>query len=401
MTEDSREEEIDPFFETVHDGQWNACVGVQGSELNYVEGYLDASRILVDALVAGKMMDMRDTLVLPILYNARHGLELALKYVVAKLVTLELARLPEGRANHHILRYWQHIQDADVADLVVREIIAKLEPFVRSLSRMDVDGQQLRYFSTKDNGRSLGDQAVVHLLLIQGNIAKLAAMVGKLTKRVDLLMQEQQTGTRTTRCSRSDLIEIVKIVGPHATWVEDAFLARKSAVMSRFGLSKKAFSNALNAIKGSRELSARIGIETAQRHVNDEQVVRVAELWFEAYPPTSADAEPATILPRDISFESIEQYSRKMQRLVTSVIEELTLEEFADVETIYYIGRNKDHGEYYELNLDSTIKQHELEKSRRHEKVYHIMSKTNLLEGLIAGFRRIGRPSLAARLSEL
>ena len=30
----------DPFFETIHDSQWNACVGVQGSALNYVDGYL-------------------------------------------------------------------------------------------------------------------------------------------------------------------------------------------------------------------------------------------------------------------------------------------------------------------------------------------------------------------------
>ncbi len=36
MTEDSHEGKIDPFFETVHDGKWNACVGVQESGLNYV-----------------------------------------------------------------------------------------------------------------------------------------------------------------------------------------------------------------------------------------------------------------------------------------------------------------------------------------------------------------------------
>ena len=29
----------DPFFEVLNDGDWNACIGKQGDEINYVEGY--------------------------------------------------------------------------------------------------------------------------------------------------------------------------------------------------------------------------------------------------------------------------------------------------------------------------------------------------------------------------
>ena len=42
---------VDPFFQVVHDGQWNACIGVQGEELNYIDGYLQAAQLLVDTLI--------------------------------------------------------------------------------------------------------------------------------------------------------------------------------------------------------------------------------------------------------------------------------------------------------------------------------------------------------------
>ncbi len=64
----------DPFFALIHDGQWNACVGVQGSEINYVDGYLEAARILAETVINRDLMGSRDTLAMPILYNARHGL---------------------------------------------------------------------------------------------------------------------------------------------------------------------------------------------------------------------------------------------------------------------------------------------------------------------------------------
>jgi hypothetical protein len=35
----------DPFFEVLHDGDWNACIGKQGDEINYVEGYLQAAQL--------------------------------------------------------------------------------------------------------------------------------------------------------------------------------------------------------------------------------------------------------------------------------------------------------------------------------------------------------------------
>ena len=71
----------DPFFELIPDADWNACVGGQGNEKNYVIGYIEAAVQLVSSVIDNELMDQRDTLVLPVLYNARHGIELVLKLV--------------------------------------------------------------------------------------------------------------------------------------------------------------------------------------------------------------------------------------------------------------------------------------------------------------------------------
>jgi hypothetical protein len=35
----------DPFFSLGKNSEWNACIGRQGFEENYVEGYMEAARI--------------------------------------------------------------------------------------------------------------------------------------------------------------------------------------------------------------------------------------------------------------------------------------------------------------------------------------------------------------------
>ena len=50
-----------------------------------IEGYMDAAGELAEAVIEKKMYEKRDTLVLPILYNARHAVELALKFVIDRL----------------------------------------------------------------------------------------------------------------------------------------------------------------------------------------------------------------------------------------------------------------------------------------------------------------------------
>lgn len=390
----------DPFFEVLNDGDWNACIGKQGDEINYVEGYLQAAQLLVDTLLEKEMFGSRDTLAMPILFNARHGLELGLKYVLRELCALGMARVREGPVNHDLHAYWVHLSEQRIGDRACREQLKELKPFVESFMKQDIDGQELRYFENRDGKQSLGEQAVVNLPLIQAAVRELRDIFARLMERVARLAQEHVSGTRTAECSRTDLIAIAKIVGPKPSWTEDAFLERKADAMARFGLSSKSFSKALNAIKASRELKNLIGVESDLLHLSQAKIVEIVALWLDANPPRPANIPPRVVNAASISFDEVMRYGDKMSALNKAAMKQLTVEEFADLQTIFYMGRDRRFGEEYPRLLETTLATHRLAKER-YSLFHHILSKKNFIDGLAAGLQRVGQPALGDRVAQM
>lgn len=238
----------DPFFEIIHDEQWNACIGIQGDEQNYVDGYIEAALELVAAVIDKKLLASRDTLVMPILFNGRHAIELSLKFAIKQLHAIGMiAQL--HRPDHDILSHWTHMRDANVGDATVRRLVAELEPFVRSLANIDDDGQELRYAENRVGQKSLGERAIVNLLHIRTNLTTLDETLTALKERIIGLQQERSTGSHTKDCSRCDLQEIASMLGVHATWKDESFLEKKAAVQEKFCLSS------VQSIKSGRAAS--------------------------------------------------------------------------------------------------------------------------------------------------
>jgi hypothetical protein len=386
----------DPFFELIADGEGNACVGKQGDALNYVEGYVEAAQLLVAAVLDGRLYGSRDTLAMPILYNARHGLELSLKFVLDTLVRIEMAR-PRARVNHDIKAYWTHIRDAHVGDRTVRKLIEKLEPFVTSLAQIDQDGQELRYPEKLGGGRSLEQLAVVNLPHVRGSLDDMAAILDNLTDRCCMLVEERPTGSFTPESSREDLRAIAAALGNEGEWNDPGFDGRKAQVMDAFELSGKAFSRAIEAIRGSRALGAIVGRESSLSYLGDDQVEAVATLWREANREESA-AEAAEGEFRIASLKAIMAEDHSSRKLTEAVMAMFSLEQFADLATLYEIGRHNVFGEYYEAMVASEIER--LKRlNDRFEATHHILTKRNFLDGLVRGLAIVGRPSLAARLT--
>ena len=80
----------EPFFKRNPVSTWNACIGKQGYEEHYIDGYIEAAMELAGGVIDKKMYRSRDTLVLPILYNARHAVEFTLKFATDRLVEAAL-----------------------------------------------------------------------------------------------------------------------------------------------------------------------------------------------------------------------------------------------------------------------------------------------------------------------
>jgi hypothetical protein len=400
MTEQtSAEAAADPFFCVVNDGQWNACVGIQGSAENYVDGYIEAALELVTAVIEKRMVASRDTLAMPILYNCRHGLELALKFAIDRLHDMKaVANLHP--VNHDILSHWRHLHDAGIGDTRLKKLIVALEPFVKSLAAIDEDGQELRYALNREGQKSLSGIAVVNLPLIRQSIEQMSGILHQLKERVHEMEEERTTGSHTKECSRADLEKIASILGNHATWRDPNFNEKKASIRKIFGLSSRKLSAAIDAIRKSRPLASRVGLETDLKHLSDEKAVGVLEGWVKAHAKQACDFDNlgTDYFRRD--WDKFQAHTQQTHELDKAVLQLLNVEELSDLKVLFYIGRDRALGEHYDDYLAGTIAEH-LGNKPLLNAVNDLMSKTNLLDAVVEGARAVGRPSLAAKLRAL
>jgi len=386
----------DPFFELGGDFQWNAYVGRQSDETAYADGYMEAALLMANAVIEGRLMGSRDTLVMPILYNTRHGVELALKDAVRDLHRMGLLR--EGPAiDHDVALPWRLLNEGRFGDETLREIITTLEPYVLSLSRVDADGQSFRYARRTDEEISMADRSLVNLQRIRDSLAPLNEQLRSLQWRVAELFEERATGSFTTECSRRDLVAIARRLPPRSEWASDAFDIARAAVREQYGLSSNAFTRALNVIQTNREMGRIIGLEFALAHLSDDKVLRVLELWGPIWPLRAPRAPGPILLAEMMSLEAIQEAARVQTAADTALLLELGDDELADLETVYQLGRGSAYPEHYDEQLELRKNEHRV-RGNRWELVHYLTGKGNLASSFARGADRLGRPSLAARI---
>lgn len=387
----SNEQEGDPFFEQVRDTKWNCCIGSQGDEENYADGYIEAALELVDAVISQESLSKRDTLVLPILYNARHAIELRLKLVIQSLLNMGLIAQAHPK-NHNIRSHWLLLRETNIGDEFLTGCIAQLKPFILSLSRVDESGQELRYAKTRGGKKSLEQQSLVNLLVVKEGLDRLYSILDELKYRSYSLTRERQTGTFTNACSRRDLFEITKLLPPRANWNSDAFTVAKNAAIERYKIGSRQFSLALNKIQESRELKSVLGVETQLLHISDEEAALVISEWRRLHPAREDKEDIGTDYFSPVRLKRSKGYVKDNGQIITGLAERLGSDAVADLEAIFYIARDKVFSEHYE---ESARRFQREAHDGNVQRLSHLLSKTNFGQAFIAGVRMLGRPSLA------
>jgi hypothetical protein len=343
------------------------------------------------------MFEKRDTVVLPILYNARHAVELALKFTINRLLGAGvISRAP--RRNHDIRAHWRLLSDANLGDEELRKHVRGLEPFVGSLSRIDEDGQELRYHLNRDEDQSLSTYSLANLEVIRASLADLSKVIGGLKYRTIDFIDERGTNAYTDRLSRRDLLCIARLMPPRSRWNKEVFTIMKERIKLRFNLSNTQFSKALNVIKNNREMKALIAEETSLIYLPDNLIVGIIEQWRKLHPPRGADDNSVT--SSLMTLNEILEDSSNHAEVVSALQTRLTEQQLAELQAIYYLGRDGGFPEQYEDEVEKMRKQHALEEDAR-EPISYLMDKTNFLLAVTRALPRLGRSSLSTRLSEM
>lgn len=391
----------DPFFRLPShrdkDSQWNACIGQQGREENYVDGYIQAAIELATAVIEKRMYPERDTLILPILYNARHALELSLKFAISRLNQMGVIKNPHQK-NHDIMSHWERLGGSVLGDEALRQYVAALKPYVTSLSQIDDDGQELRYSENRDGQKSLADRSLANIAMIRRSLDDLSKVMSRLKYRVLALADERNTGSFTSVCSRSDLLEIARMLPPASDWREPAFEEAKANVMRRFSLTSRKFSEAVDLIKDNREMGVMIGLEKELVYLSDQKALFVVEQWSKRHPPCAASDDLGTDHFGEIDWDAMREHGRISHEVDQAICEALAPDEIADLEAIFYIGRN---GVFFCEDYENEVmfRREELRlDDRLAERVNHLMEKTNFLVCFAGGIAKLGRPSLSSEL---
>ncbi|MGV2066312.1 hypothetical protein [Agrobacterium sp. 22-226-1] len=380
----------DPFFSLPPDSEWNALIGRQGSTVNYADGYIEAALDLAKLVINEDRFWQRDTLVLPILYNARHSIELHLKLVIG--VFIKSGILKSGHVpNHDIASHLQFLIDCDVPDLALRSFLKDLHPFVDSLARIDEDGQELRYSTNRDGKPSLDNKALANLVVIRDSLARLKDILENFKYRAFELRDEFQTGTRTNRLSRADLFALSAMLPKKELWSEQDFVESKAAIMQHFDIGSRQFSGALNMIQTRRQLNAMIGVQTELIHLSDEKAIFLAQQWRKFHPPRPRSDLGTDFFKRVLN-ETSERHKIEVAAL-DAILAALSFDEIADAETIYYLARDRNFSESYESSLDRKKKEYRASGDLEAE-TFNLMHKTNFLSEFTRGVAMLGRLDL-------
>ncbi|UXU07148.1 hypothetical protein [Agrobacterium tumefaciens] len=387
----------DPFFSLLLNSEWNALIGRQGSSINYADGYIEAALDLANLMIKEDRFWQRDTLVLPILYNARHSIELHLKLIIEVFVDGGIVKTRHTQ-NHDIASHLKFLRDCNVYDLSLRHLLQDLQPFVESLARIDDDGQELRYSTNRDGKMSLDDRALANIVVIRDSLVTLKDILERTKYRAFELCEEHSTGTHTDCLSRADLFQVARMLPKRHLWRENRFDECKAAIMEHFAIGSRQFSAALDKVQEQRQLKAIIGVSTDLVHLGDENALFLAQQWRVFHPPRQSPAIGIDFFRRDIS--EIAERRRIETNALDCILARLSSDEIADAETIYYLARDRNFTESYESNLERKKKEYRASGDLEME-TFNLMHKTNFLLEFRRGAAMLGRLELENHLKEI
>lgn len=138
---------------------WDRSAAFEAHQLSrdaYIwDGYMTAGAALIDE--TERRPEDRDTLIYPILFNYRHGLEAAMKWTIEQYGCLADIRLEPDDRNHDLWGLWslcKKIFDAVRDGNEKNEAVKVVEQVVQEFQQIDKSGMAFRYSKNK-NGATI------------------------------------------------------------------------------------------------------------------------------------------------------------------------------------------------------------------------------------------------------
>lgn len=253
-------------FKTDNPDFLNACVGQNGYNgiYSYELGFGTATEILLEHVKNNS--GLVDALVYPIVFSARHKIELFLKTIIEKFARITDMKQTGARTNirthtHDLKILWETAEELSSVDVRFSESIELLKPFVEDYFSVDLTGETFRYpFASSSNEHHLEDLSCINLYTFENRFKQLSLIAEYIHRQLDSITEEYSLGTHTPQLSREQLESIALSLPPRNEWGSDEFIKLRDKFTENLNISRKNYSAALEKIQTHSEFARHIGL---------------------------------------------------------------------------------------------------------------------------------------------
>ena len=286
---------MDNPFEFHEEDAINACVGENGgtTDEDIRNGFKRTVELLAESLKDGR--EVEDLLVYPIVYNARHSIELSLKIVIKMLWEIEekkgikysdeiIAERKKKIHTHNIEELYKMACENKNIDRRIPAYFENIEDMIR-FYYFDEEGDAFKYELNKENQPHMIKNKISHIsiVLLETEFKEVMEKFDELIYFLRNCMDEYSLGTFTKNLSRTDIWDILKRLPDYEEWKTEEFREIKEEIKQEYRLGSKEFSEAVNLIKQNRLFSANIGCEKIFGTITEEELKEYASLVIKYY----------------------------------------------------------------------------------------------------------------------
>lgn len=275
---------------------YNACVGNNGwTGINaYIYGYQAATLVMLESVLkVNSREDVPedancwniDTAIYPILFSARHYIELYIKGKIHEINSFKLKKNIEDKLTrtHKINILWDYFKRIilETCDSRMDKFLLDIEPYINDFSEIDLTGETFRYPYNQDyTKKHLEDKSLIGLYNFYQKFSALSKQLTDFDLLISYLYTEYQAGTYTKHLNREDIEYIAKNLPKRADWQSDKFDLIKLDIKKRFKIGSKEFSQVIKIIEEHMEFKRYISPNIYDLQIEKDKLVNIINNKF-------------------------------------------------------------------------------------------------------------------------
>lgn len=285
----------DSPFQFIEEDPLIACVGVNGGTDDYdiFKGFALTVDLIYESSNSPGFTE--DVMVYPMVFSARHAIELGLKLSIKKMMEIySLPRLGErvqidksivekSLRDHDIEELTKHLLQLSKIDTRITDCANLLPPYLNDYF-FDKKGDMFRYTDSLDGNANLESEIIsqIGLTHLHKRFKELSTYLDRLYYLTIFIFKEYTLNSYTPMLSRYQL-EALAAELPHIErWKDDSFDEIRNNLKTKYKLSSNQLSDAISCVKSNPHLSALIGLESKVCDIPEKELIEYVEYvqWY-------------------------------------------------------------------------------------------------------------------------